>query len=106
MAKNSGYLAKMQAQKAAEISLHRKFTMQWCADAAILAAHDVFHRKGDILAEFHKKFMEYSQDIAQMTLDDAKDDRHIDYTKGKVDGILKDILGDNFVPWEERYDIR
>ena len=103
MAKSSGYLARMQAQKQAELHYHRRFTMQWCADAAILAAHDVFHRKGDILAEFHERFMEYSQEIAQMTLDDAKDDKHIDYTKGKVDRMLQDILGEHFVPWEERY---
>ena len=41
-----------------------------------------------------------------MTITDAKDDRYIDYTKGKVDGLLKEILGDKFVPWEQRYDIR
>jgi len=102
MAKNS-YLARMQAQKAADISFHRKFTMQWCADAAILAANEVFQRKGKKVVEFHNAFVRYSHEIAKMTLDDAKYDKTIEYTKAKLDERLKEILGEDFQPWEERY---
>ena len=102
MAKNA-YLARMQANKAAEISFHRKFTIQWCADAAILAANEVFQRKGEKLVEFHNAFVKYAHMIAKMTLDDAKDDKSIDYTKGTVDAKLQELLGDKFQPWEERY---
>lgn len=104
MAKNNSYIARQQAQKAAEIKAHRYFTMQWCADAALLAAHEVFQRKGDILAEFNEAFVRRAMMIAEITLEDAKSDKSIDYTKGKVDGQLKEILGEHFVPWEERYD--
>lgn len=104
MAKNKGYLARQQAQKAADIKFHRLFTMQWCADAAILAAHDVFQRKGEKLVEFHNKFVKYANEIAEMTLADAKDDKTIEYTKGKIDGQLKELLGEAFQPWEVRYD--
>ena len=38
-----------------------------------------------------------------MTLDDAKDDKSIEYTKDKLDRKLKQIMGDNFKPWDERY---
>lgn len=34
-----------------------------------------------------------------------KDDKSIDYTKGKIDGLLKELLGEDFVPLEERYDV-
>ena len=44
-------------------------------------------------------FMEY----ATVTLDDAKSDKQLWYTKGKVDQELKRICGEHFVPWEERY---
>lgn len=104
MANNKGYLAMQQAKKAAEIKMHRLFTMQWCADAAVLAAHEVFQRKGEKLVEFHNAFIKYANEIAEMTLTDAKDDKDIDYTKGKVDGLLKELLGDKFQPWEVRYD--
>lgn len=104
MAKNKNYLARQREQKAAEIKIHRLFTMQWCADAAILAAHEVFQRKGEKIVEFNNAFMKYANEIAEMTLADAKDDKQIEYTKGKVDKELEEILGDKFQPWEVRYD--
>ena len=81
----------------------RAFTIQWCADAALLAANDVFQRRGEKLVEFNKAMVEYANEIARMTLEDAKADKSIVYTKDKLDGRRKDILGDAFVPWEERY---
>lgn len=56
------------------------------------------------MVEFHNTFVKYANEIAEMTLADAKDDKTIDYTKGKVDGMLKELLGDKFEPWEVRYD--
>ena len=103
MGKQSGYLARMQAKKAADISFHRKFTMQWCADAAILAANEVFHRRGKILVEFHNAFIRYSHEIAQMTLEDAQADKSLEYTKYKIDEQLRELLGEDFQPWDERY---
>ena len=38
-----------------------------------------------------------------MTLDDAKGDKSLEYTKAKLDGRLKELLGEDFVPWDERY---
>ncbi len=102
---NRNYLARQQAQRSAELKHQRLFTMQWCADAAIIAANEVFQRKGKKLAEFGEAFFKWAQKIAELTLDDAKDDGSIDYTKGKVDGILEELLGEDFVPWEERYNV-
>lgn len=103
MGRQSGYLARMQAKKAADISFHRKFTMQWCADAAILAANEVFQRRGEKLVEFYNAFIRNAHEIAEMTLDDAKADKSLEYTKYKIDEQLKDLLGDDFKPWDERY---
>lgn len=103
MPKNT-YLAKLQAQKAQAIREARLFSIKWCADAAILAANEVFHRKGDIIAEFQKAFCKYAIEIAEMTEEDAKADREMVYTKTKLDERLLDILGEKyFVPWDERY---
>lgn len=104
MANNKNYLARQRAKQAAERKINRLFTMQWCADAAILAAHEVFQRKGEKLVEFHNAFIKYANEIAEMTIADAKDDKQIEYTKGKVDKRLQEILGDKFQPWEVRYD--
>ena len=102
MAKNA-YLTKLQKQKQQEISRHRIFTMQWCADAAVLAANEVFQRKGEKLVEFNNAFVKYAHEIANMTLEDAEGDRTLEYTKAKVDARLKELLGDDFLPWEQRY---
>ena len=103
MPKPNAYLLKLQAQKAAEMKHQRHFTIQWCADAAILAAHEVFQRKGDKLVEFYNTFVRYAHEIAEMAIADAKDDKTMDFTKGKLDDSLRELLGDDFIPYEERY---
>ena len=104
MAKND-FLKRLQARQQRDISYHRKFTMQWCADAAVLAANEVFQRKGKKLDEFFQVYMRYAQEIAEMTMEDAQGDKSLEYTKAKIDGRLEELLGEDFVPWEERYDI-
>ena len=103
MPKPNAYLLKLQAQKAAEMRHQRQFAIQWCADAAILAANEVFQRKGQKLVEFYNTFVKYAHEIAEMAIADAKDDRTLGYTKGKLDDRLKELLGDDFLPYEERY---
>ena len=103
MAKPNAFLLKLQAQKAAELHHQRQFTIQWCADAAILAAHEVFQRRGEKLVEFYNTFVALANEIAEMSIEDAKDDKTLGYTKGKLDRQLQAILGDDFIPWEERY---
>ena len=36
-------------------------------------------------------------------MNDAKDDKEMVYTKDTIDALLKDALGENFTPWEQRY---
>lgn len=102
MPKND-FLARIQRQHELDLAAQRAFTIQWCADAAILAANEVFQRKGEKLVEFNNTFAQYAKMIAEMTLDDAKGDRSIVYTKEKVDSRLRELLGEAFVPWEARY---
>lgn len=104
MAKQSGFVKRLQQKKVADIKYHRTFTMQWCADAAILAANEVFQRKGKKLVEFHNAFIRYSHEIAEMTMADARGDKSLEYTKTKLDERLQEILGEDFMPWDERYD--
>ena len=104
MPKQSAYLKRLQLNKALAIERDRLFTIQYCADAAILAAHEVFNRKGEKLSEFGDAMARYANEISRLTLDDAKDDKDIEYTKAKVDAALKDILPEErFQPWDERY---
>lgn len=102
MAKND-YMKKIQSRVAQQLHFQRLFTMQWCSDAAMIAANEVFGRRGEKLVEFNNAFVRISHEIAEMTLEDARDDRSLEYTKYKVDAKLKELLGKDFIPWEERY---
>ena len=104
MAKPSAFAMKMQAKQAAEINYHRKFTTQWCEDAAILAANEVFQRRGDKLVEFRDAYRRWADDIASMTIDDAKGDKSLEYTKDRLDGRLRAVLPEkDFEDWGKRY---
>ena len=104
MPKPSAFAMKMQAKQAAEINYHRKFTTQWCEDAAILAANEVFQRRGAKLVEFRDAYRRWADDIASMTIDDAKGDRSLEYTKDRLDGRLRAVLPEkDFEDWGKRY---
>lgn len=76
---------------------------QMCADAAAIAANEVFHRNGKIVQEFIVKMMETLDEIAHITVSDAKDDPNFEYAKATLDRRLQSILKDAFQPWDERY---
>ncbi len=104
MAKPSGMMIKMRAAMEAEISYNRKFTVQWCEDAALIAANEVFKRRGEKLAEFRDAFREIVMEIAHTTIDDARGDKSLEYTKDRLDGRLKGILDEkDFEDWSMRY---
>ena len=103
MAKNNAYLARQRLQKAMEMEHQRQVATQFCLDAAILAADAVFEPDADTIAKFAERFKEALEWLADLTVDDAKDDKEIDYAKGKLDELLKKAWGDKFSPWEERY---
>ena len=102
--KPNAFLRQIEARYEAKMRITRLFAIQWAIDAAVIAANRVFQRKGDIIVKFINEMNTIIQEIAQMTVDDAKADSEIVYTKETVDGLLRGILGDKFQPWEERYD--
>lgn len=102
---NNAWLAKKQAEKAAEQSLRTQVDVQFALDAAVIAANKVFHRKGDKIIEFVAEFNRQYRAIAVMMIKDSEDDEELWYTKEKVDSALKEIVGEeHFQPWEERYN--
>ena len=96
-------LAKIQAHYERRLAFSRSFTVQQCVDMMMIAAHDVFGFGPDRLNKLEKAFYDVFREYAKMTIDDAKDDKEIEYTKGKVDAKLEQIMGEYFVSWEERY---
>lgn len=101
--KKNPMLAGIEARHQRELSASRIFTVQQSKDMMLIAAHEAFGfgpERAKILADtFDEVFREY----AIATLEDAKYDKEIWYTQDKLDQKLKEICGEHFVPWEERY---
>lgn len=101
--KKSGYLDRFERAKQLEMANVRWFAIQQSKDMMLIAASDAFgfgpERAKRLADAYDKVFFQY----AELTIDDAKVDKTIDYTKGKVDERLQKICGKYFEPWEERY---
>ena len=103
MPKPSAYVLQQQAKIKAEIQRRELFAIQQSKDMMLIALADEFGFGPDRLKRMSDRFDETFKTYAKLCVDDAKDDKRIDYTKGTVDKKLKQICGEYFVPWEERY---
>lgn len=103
MAKINPMLAKIQAKHEAEKAWLKMFTVQQCVDMMMIAANEEYGLGPERLSRLEDTFYSVFKEYAEMTIEDAKADKGIEYTKEKLDMKLKQILGDKFVPWEQRY---
>lgn len=102
--KQNQMLAKIEAKY--RLQYQRKFDtmMQMFQDAAMIAAHEVCGLGPRNAVEFAARFREIINEMAKITVEDAKDDPECWYTKEKVDEVLRGICGESFQAWEERYN--
>lgn len=90
----------MQAQYMKQLDM----ALQQSADAALMAADDVFDVNVYSAEKFYAAHMEYVNRIAHMVVVEDKDDPEMEWTKATVDKRLLQIVGQkNFVPWDDRY---
>lgn len=99
MAKRNAFLSAVSNQVAASQHIHS----QMCKDAAFLAANKVFNMGPGRVEKFSEAFDEALREIAIMTIKDGKHDKELWHTKDTLDRRMKQICGEHFVPWEERY---
>lgn len=97
-------LAKLEDRHKREMAYQKSFTIQQCCDMMLIAAHVAFGFGSDRLARLKEAYDSAFNEYADMAISDSADDPSIEYTKSKLDRKLKQILGDRFVPWEERYE--
>lgn len=95
--------AKYAAHYAALYQAKMRMTLQLAQDAAMTAANEVLQLGPGRAEEFALAFTEAVNDIGTMMFEDQQDDKEFVYTKARVDRRLKEICGENFQPWEERY---
>ena len=96
----NAYAKKLQAVMDTRLARQQMIDMQMAKDAALIAAAEVFHMGPGRVPAFSAAFDAALHDIAKMTVEDTKD---MEYTKTKLDQRLRQICGEHFIPWGERY---
>lgn len=99
-------LAKIEARHRIDMAFQRQFTIQQCNDMMLIAANSAFGFGSDRLAKLQETYEAVFHEYADMAIADGADDPDIEYTRAKLDAKLHQILGDRFVPWEDRYGQR
>lgn len=103
MTKKNAYLAKLDKRHEQDMAWMRVFTVQQCVDMMLIAANEEYGLGSERLQRLEETFYAVFNEYAKMTVEDAKDDKSIEYTKYKLDRKLRQIMGEKFVPWEKRY---
>ena len=96
-------LAKIEARHEADMAWMKMFTVKQCVDMMMIAANEEYGLGPERLNRLEKTFYSVFKEYAEMTIEDAKDDKAIEYTKSKLDRKLEQICGEYFKPWEVRY---
>lgn len=96
-------LAKIEARHRIDLEFQRSFTIQQCQDMMLIAASEAFGFGADRLVRLQAAYQQVFEDYANMAIEDGRADPDIEYTRAKVDRKLEQILGEHFVPWDERY---
>lgn len=103
MSRPSGFLTRMNIQKAAEMHAMRMVCLQQCKDIMLIAANAALGSSADDLKKLSDVYDAVYEEHARDVVADAKDDKEIWYSTGTIERLLQDILGDYYVPREERY---
>lgn len=104
MAKQSGYLKRLDAQNKAKQGRQLIFAMQYAEDAAMMAAAEVFGMGEERAKRFGRAYCKYVNEISKLIFADSKDDKDCEYSRAKIDQRLSEICGKYFQPWEVRYN--
>lgn len=114
MAKPSAFMRQIEAQGKRLCDLQRRFTIQQMEDMAVIAFGELYEacHEGEepsqaLAVRFRDQLRTTLMEYAEVAImDDAKDgnnDPRLNYTKGTIDNVLERLLGEEFIPWEERY---
>lgn len=74
---------------------------QMCFDAALIALHDEFGFGHDRAVRFKQALAQTLDEMADLIIDDP-DPAAIE-SRARIDRKLREIIGDELTPWEQRY---
>lgn len=102
MAKQSAYLARIQAAQAYRDEEVRRSTRTFQMDLVTLALGRMGWRESKF-REFDKVLAEVADEYSREIIDDSKTDSELWYSKDVMDRELKQYTGSFFCPYEKRY---
>ena len=102
MAKQSAYLARIQAAQAYRDEEVRRSTRTFQMDLVTLALGRMGKREA-FFREFDKVLSQVAEEYSREIIDDSKTDLDLWYSKDVMDRELKQYTGSFFVPHEQRY---
>lgn len=95
-----------------DVTAYREETMSSiCKDAALIAANDVLKCGAGRASKFRERMEEVILEFLKMSIDEYETTTHYDgedddisHTRAVIDFRLKQIWGDGFRSWEDRYN--
>lgn len=103
MAKQSGFMRRLAAQRKAENIDRDHLVRVICLDMALIALSDTFGFGEERLRRFADAYAETWKKWADVTIRDSKDDTALEYSIEKYEEKLRQICGKYYVEREERY---
>lgn len=100
--RQSGYLARQQAERARRDEEVRHHTRVYMMDM-VTAALGRMGWGEKRFEKFDKVLTEVSDDFAKLILTDVQDDKDLVYSKACLDRELAQYVGKRFIPYDERY---
>ena len=103
------YVQLLNARKAIaklqhDIEFMKGFTLRQSLDMALIALNEEFNFGPERNQRFEAAFWNIFTDYARMCVSDGADDPEIVYTKEKLDKRLRLAAGEDYPPFDERYD--
>lgn len=96
----ANYMDRVRAKYAYDNYVNGMGVQQLMADAAVMALNRVFGFGAQRCAKFLEHMHGFAAEMAELINEDTDDAQ---YSKDKIDAMLQQIMGDKFVPWDERY---
>ena len=101
MAKKNTFMERVEkARQNAMLNTHR-FTRQMMIDVAMIALNKEFGFGADRLKRFAQATLGIYEEFADLWNTDTQD---TEYSRAVLDAKLKQIFGEDFDPWEVRYE--
>lgn len=103
--KRNSFLDRVQKVNAENMRTAQYINERQCLDAMIVALNEEFGFGKDRIRRVISAYVRNRKEIANMFMDDKKSngDKMLNYSKEKLDRTLRQFMGEQFPPFEERY---